>query len=58
MLDAIHGIMHLLQYAGFAAGSFDANALMERDHDEVIAADRSLRGSWLSWLATMIQRLG
>ena len=43
MLDAIRGLIQLLQDVGFAAESFDENALLESDLDEVIAADRSLR---------------
>ena len=43
MLDAIRGLMQLLQDAEFSAGSFDANAILERDLDEKITADRSLR---------------
>ena len=31
MLEAIRGLMQLLQDAGFAAGSFNANAILERD---------------------------
>ena len=35
--------MKLLQDAGLAARSFDANAILERDLDEAITADRSQR---------------
>ena len=37
--------MQLLQDAEFSAGSSDANAILERDLDEVITADRSLRAN-------------
>ena len=43
ILDGIRGLMQLLQDAGFASRSFDANDILERDLDEVIAADRSQR---------------
>ena len=42
MLDAIRGLMQLSQDAKFASGSFDANALLKRDLDKVIAANRTL----------------
>ena len=34
--------MELLQNAGFTAGAFDAQVLLECDHDRVIQAGRSL----------------
>lgn len=42
LLDAIRRLMELLQSAGFAAGDFDAQTLLECDHDQVIQAGRAL----------------
>ena len=41
-LEAIRRLMELLQNAGFTAGAFDAQVLLECDHDRVIQAGRSL----------------
>ena len=41
-LEAIRRIMKLLQEAGFIAGEFDAQKLLECDHDQVINAGKSL----------------
>ena len=39
-LEAIRRLMELLQSAGFAAGAFDAQVLLECDLDRVIEAGR------------------
>ena len=41
-LEAIRRVMKLLQEAGFIAGEFDAQKLLECDHDQVINAGKSL----------------
>ena len=41
-LEAIRRLMKLLKEAGFTAGAFDAQALLECDHDQVIKVGRSL----------------
>ena len=37
-LEAIRRLMNLLKEAGFTAGAFDAQKLLECDHDQVIKA--------------------
>ena len=41
-LEAIRSLMKLLEDAGYIAGSFDAQLLMECHHDQVIRAGKSL----------------
>ena len=42
LLDEINGIIRLLHDAGFAAGVFDANKMLQCDQDQVTHAYRSL----------------
>ena len=41
-LEAIRRLLKLLKEAGFTAGAFDAQILLDCDHDQVIKAGRSL----------------
>ena len=41
-MEGISAIIQLLQDAGYVAGAFDANKLLECDQDQVIHAYRSL----------------
>ena len=45
-LEAIRHLMNLLQEAGFAAGAFDAQILLEFSADQVIQASRLFSRSW------------
>uniref|UniRef100_A0AAV1TUP4 Uncharacterized protein n=1 Tax=Peronospora matthiolae TaxID=2874970 RepID=A0AAV1TUP4_9STRA len=47
-VEGISAIIQLLQDAGYVAGAFDANELLERDQDQVIHACRSLYDKLIS----------
>ena len=57
-LDAICSLMQLVQDARFIAIYIDAQTLLECDVDQVIDADRSLRGKLSKFTAVAIRQIG